>query len=105
MQFAHHKILIITLLITNTLTTFAQISDTLQLNEVKIQASRASTEALNAPRTVELITAAQIAQLPVKSVSEVLEYAFGADLRSVDPLACKAIYRFVEVLLNKLLFY
>lgn len=90
MQFAHHKILIIILLITYTLNTFAQSSDTLQLNEVKIQASRASTQALHAPRTVELITAAQIAQLPVKSVSEVLEYALGADLRSRGPVGMQS---------------
>jgi iron complex outermembrane receptor protein len=64
--------------------------DTTKLNEIIISENRLQTPFSKAARNIQLITKEQIAQLPVKSVNEVLAFIGGVDVRQRGPFGTQA---------------
>lgn len=60
----------------------AQNDTTVVLNEVKVASSRAGTSAADGMRTIQIIESDEIKQMPVTTVSEVLEYISNTDIRN-----------------------
>ena len=56
------------------------------LNEVEVSTAAGGDTYANAARTVTLITAKEIQELPVNTINEVLEYVAGVDVRQRGPL-------------------
>lgn len=65
-------------------------SDTTQLKEIQIIENRLQMPFSKSTRNLQVITRQQIAEMPVKSVSEVLSYIGGADLRQRGPFGTQA---------------
>lgn len=59
---------------------FAQ-TDTIQLNEIEVNATRISSKYKDQLRIVQIISKEDIKHLPVKSLSEILDYVASADIR------------------------
>jgi vitamin B12 transporter len=64
--------------------------DTTKLNEIIISENRLQTPFSKQARNIQLITKDQIAQLPVKSINEVLSYIAGVDVRQRGPFGTQA---------------
>ena len=60
------------------------------LNEVEVSTSVAGDAYADAARTVTVLTAKEIQQLPVNTINEVLEYVAGVDVRQRGPLDVQA---------------
>lgn len=75
-----------------TLPTFAQKKETSsnELDDVIIQGNRIQTPFSQATRDIQIITQAQIEQLPVRSINEVLSYISGVDIRQRGPFGAQA---------------
>jgi vitamin B12 transporter len=56
------------------------------LNEVEVSTSAAGDTYATAARTVTVLTAKEIQELPVNTINEVLEYVAGLDVRQRGPL-------------------
>ena len=56
------------------------------LNEVEVRTSAAGDTYATAARTVTVLTAKEIQELPVNTINEVLEYVAGLDVRQRGPL-------------------
>ncbi len=65
-------------------------SDTTTLKEVIISENRLQTPFSKQARNIQLITKEQIAELPVKSINEVLAYIGGVDVRQRGPFGTQA---------------
>lgn len=63
----------------------AQQSDTLQIQQAEIHSSRLQIAANDINRNMQIIDAKTIAQLPAKSIAELLTYAAGVDVRQRGP--------------------
>ncbi|RWU10997.1 TonB-dependent receptor plug domain-containing protein [Pedobacter chitinilyticus] len=85
------RILLSILTLTSTFT-FAQENkqDTTKLNEIIISENRLQTPFSKQARNIQLITKEQIAQMPVKSINEVLSFIAGADVRQRGPFGTQA---------------
>jgi len=64
--------------------------DTTKLNEIIISENRLQTPFSKQARNIQLITREQIAEMPVKSVNEVLSFIAGADVRQRGPFGTQA---------------
>ncbi len=67
-----------------------QQSDTTKLNEITISENRLQTPFNKLARNIQVITKEEIANLPVKSVNEVLSYIAGVDVRQRGPFGTQA---------------
>lgn len=65
-------------------------TDTTKLKEVIITENRLQTPFSKQARNIQLLTKEQIAQLPVKSINEVLSYIAGVDVRQRGPFGTQA---------------
>ncbi len=65
-------------------------SDTTKLKEIIVAENRLQTPFSKQARNIQLITKEDIAQLPVKSVNEVLSYISGVDVRQRGPFGTQA---------------
>jgi len=82
------KLFLSTLLLIPVLATAQQ--DTTKLSEIVISENRLQTPFSKQARNIQLITKEQIAQLPVKSINEVLSYIAGTDVRQRGPFGTQA---------------
>ena len=64
--------------------------DTTKLHEIIISENRLQTPFSRQARNIQLITKEQIAQMPVKSINEVLSFIAGADVRQRGPFGTQA---------------
>lgn len=64
--------------------------DTTKLNEIIISENRLQTPFSKQARNIQLITKEQIAQMPVKSINEVLSFIAGVDVRQRGPFGTQA---------------
>ena len=70
------------LLVVLTVLSFSlRAQDDVNLNEIEVSATRSSVEFSEASRTVRVITQKEIAEAPVNTVNELLEYATNVDVR------------------------
>lgn len=68
----------------------AQTTDTTKLNEVVIAENRFKTSFKRVARNIQVISKAEIAALPVRSVNEALLYVVGVDVRQRGPFGTQA---------------
>jgi iron complex outermembrane receptor protein len=64
--------------------------DTTKLNEIIISENRLQTPFSKQARNIQLITKEQIAEMPVKSINEVLTFIAGVDVRQRGPFGTQA---------------
>lgn len=64
--------------------------DTTKLNEIIISENRLQTPFSKQARNIQLITKEQIAEMPVRSINEVLSFIAGADVRQRGPFGAQA---------------
>ncbi|RZK67357.1 MAG: TonB-dependent receptor, partial [Pedobacter sp.] len=83
-----NKILLSILSLTSTIA-FAQQNNT-KLKEIVISENRLQTPFSKQARNIQLITKEQIAEMPVKSINEVLSFIAGADVRQRGPFGTQA---------------
>lgn len=65
-------------------------ADTTKLKEIIVAENRLQTPFSKQARNIQLITKEEIAQLPVKSINEVLSYISGVDVRQRGPFGAQA---------------
>lgn len=68
----------------------AQTDSTVNVSEVAITAQRIETPVLQATHSVSVVTAEEIKNLPVQSVSSILSYVGGVDVRQRGPQGSQA---------------
>lgn len=69
---------------------YAQKDSAVNVSEVKVSAARIETPLSQAAHSVSVVTAEEIKNLPVQSVSAVLSYVGGVDVRQRGPMGSQA---------------
>lgn len=82
--------LLVILLLSSSIFAFSQTDTTIVMSELVVNGNRTSTPFSEASRNIQIITKKDINRKPIQSISEILTYAPGVDIRQRGPMGVQS---------------